>query len=342
MGLKGFLLSAAFVASLQGVHGSIFAESTPKVAAYLNGGGQGLATFCQNPNVDIIQLAFVDQLDTEPQSTSLSGIQGWEITQCQTQGKTILVSLGGATYHQADKNGGWSTPELASQMADKLWNKYGPGSNGQGPFGTAVIDGFDFDFEVPMTNLPAFTNRLITLKSQLTKPFYLTAAPQCQWPDKNLQTVLDTNMGAFDAIFVQFYNNQECGIGAGYQRRSQGPSARRSGLLGNFNLAHWLTLAGESNTETNSNFKVDAVTAPGSGGKSNKPKIFVGVPGGTAGTETPNSGYVDVNTLKQAIQAVTSTGSANFGGVSIWSLQVAVSNGNFLANVKSMLNSWTS
>lgn len=271
-----------------------------------------------------------------------SHINSWEITQCQSQGKTILVSLGGATYHQADKQGGWSTPELASQMADKLWNKYGPGSNGQGPFGTAVIDGFDFDFEVPMTNLPAFTNRLITLKSTLTKPFYLTAAPQCQWPDKNLQTVLDTNMGAFDAIFVQFYNNQECGIGAGYQRRSQGPTARRSGLLGNFNLAHWLTLASGSNTETNSNFKVDAVTAPGSGAKSNKPKIFVGVPGGTAGTETPNSGYVDVDTLKQAIQAVTSTGSANFGGVSIWSLQVAVSNGNFLANVKSMLNSWTS
>jgi hypothetical protein len=49
-----------------------------------------------------------------------------------------------------------------------------------------------------------------------------------------------------------------------------------------------------------------------------------------------------VNTLKQAIKAVTSTGSANFGGVSIWSLQVALSNGNFLANVKSMLNSWTS
>jgi hypothetical protein len=228
-------------------------------------------------------------------------------------------------------------------MADKLWNKYGPGANGQGPFGTAVIDGFDFDFEVPMSNLPAFTNRLITLKNSpgLKKPFYLTAAPQCQWPDKNLQTVLDSNMGAFDAIFVQFYNNPECGIGAGYQRRSQGPSARRSGLLGNFNLANWLTLASQSNGETNNNWRVDVATAPGSGAKSNKPKIFVGIPGGTAGTETPNSGYVDVNTLKQAIESVTANGHANFGGVSIWSLQVAISNGNFLANVKNVLKSWT-
>jgi chitinase len=227
-------------------------------------------------------------------------------------------------------------------MADKLWNKYGPGANGQGPWGTAVIDGFDFDFEVPMSNLPAFTNRLIALKNNagLKKPFYLTAAPQCQWPDKNLQTVLDSNMGAFDAIFVQFYNNQECGIGAGYQRRSQGPSARRSGLLGNFNLAHWLNLASQSSGPVNNNYNLAVTTAPGSGGKSNKPKIFVGVPGGTAGTETPNSGYVDANILKQAIESVTAVGNANFGGVSIWSLQVAMSNGNFLANVKSILTSW--
>lgn len=275
---------------------------------------------------------------------SLLNVNSWEITQCQSQGKTILVSLGGATYHQADRQGGWSTPDLASQMADKLWNKYGPGASasGQGPWGTAVIDGFDFDFEVPMTNLPAFTNRLIALKNNagLKKPFYLTAAPQCQWPDKNLQTVLDSNMGAFDAIFVQFYNNQECGIGAGYQRRSQGPSARRSGLLGNFNLAQWLNLASQSSDPATNNYNLAVTTAPGSGGKSNKPKIFVGVPGGTAGTETPNSGYVDANTLKQAIESVTSAGHANFGGVSIWSLQVAMSNGNFLANVKSILTSW--
>lgn len=278
-----------------------------------------------------------------PSMVSFSHLRSWEITQCQSQGKTILLSLGGATYHQSDRNGGWSTADLATQMADKLWNKYGPGANGQGPFGTAIVDGFDFDFEVPMTNLPAFTNRLITLKSNpaLKKPFYLTAAPQCQWPDKNLQTVLDTNMGAFDAIFVQFYNNQECGIGAGYQRRSQGPSARRSGLAGNFNLAQWLGLASQSSGGTGGDFHVDAVaTAPGSGAKSNKPKIFVGVPGGIAGTDSPHSGYVDPSTLKQAIESVASMGHANFGGVSIWSAQVAISNGDFLTKVRSILKSY--
>ncbi|KAJ5153214.1 class III chitinase [Penicillium canariense] len=327
MGFKNFLFPMALLASLQGVDASVFEETTPKIAAYLStklckfgpaeekdqydldGGGQGITTFCQNQNIDIIQLAFVNELRGEPQALSLSGIQGWEITQCQKQGKTILLSLGGESY----KEGGWSTTTEAQRMADALWKKFGPGVETmiQRPFGDAIIDG----------------------TAGLNKPFYLTAAPQCQWPHKNLQTVLDSNMGVFDAIFVQFYNNQECGIGAGYRRRSAGPSARRSGLLGNFNLAQWLNLAATSNKGVSV-----AVTTKSGSTLSSKPKIYVGVPGSELGTSTPKNGYVNPDTLKQAIESVSFEKNEYFGGVSIWSAQFATQNADFLPGVKSVLN----
>uniref|UniRef100_A0A7N0U773 GH18 domain-containing protein n=1 Tax=Kalanchoe fedtschenkoi TaxID=63787 RepID=A0A7N0U773_KALFE len=37
---------------------------------------------------------------------------------------------------------------------------------------------------------------------------YLSAAPQCVFPDENLKTAIDTNL--FDYVWVQFYNNPGC------------------------------------------------------------------------------------------------------------------------------------
>uniref|UniRef100_A0A803L9B9 chitinase n=1 Tax=Chenopodium quinoa TaxID=63459 RepID=A0A803L9B9_CHEQI len=53
----------------------------------------------------------------------------------------------------------------------------------------AVLDGIDFDIESG-------------------KKVYLSAAPQCPFPDHKLNGALHT--GLFDYVWIQFYNNPSC------------------------------------------------------------------------------------------------------------------------------------
>lgn len=130
---------------------------------------------------------------------------GEDIKTCQQQyGKKILLSIGGATYTE----GGFASAIEATTAADNIWQMFGPQNASQAtsnvslsatiarrqhyhsphlkrqstvlrPFGDAVLDGFDFDFESPVTNVVPFAARLRTLMDQdSTKQHYLTAAPQ--------------------------------------------------------------------------------------------------------------------------------------------------------------------
>ena len=103
---------------------------------------------------------------------------------CQkTYGKQILVSVGGATYTE----GGFSSSSAAVAGANSLWATFGPvqsGSSALRPFGTSVVDGFDFDFEAGVSNMVPFANQLRSLmNAETSKKFLLTAAPQCPYPD---------------------------------------------------------------------------------------------------------------------------------------------------------------
>lgn len=64
-----------------------------------------------------------------------------DIKTCQsTYGKTIMLSVGGATYTE----GGFSSSSAASTAADTIWAMFGlkqSGSSVNRPFGTAVVDG---------------------------------------------------------------------------------------------------------------------------------------------------------------------------------------------------------
>ena len=66
---------------------------------------------------------------------------GADITLCQQKyGKTILLSVGGATYTEA----GFASEDAATAAAEKLWAMFGPqqyGSSVLRPFGNAIIDG---------------------------------------------------------------------------------------------------------------------------------------------------------------------------------------------------------
>lgn len=191
---------------------------------------QSLATYCANSDLDVIPMAFLDLINGpggEPEinfansgnaCTTFDGTAllncpqiGDDIKTCQSQyGKTIMLSIGGATYSE----GGFTSSDAAVAGANNLWAIFGPvqsGSSAPRPFGDAVVDGFDFDFEANVNNMVPFANQLrLLMDADTSKQYYLSAAPQCPYPD-----AYDSSMtqGAvkFDFLNVQFYNNY-CGV----------------------------------------------------------------------------------------------------------------------------------
>ena len=62
------------------------------------------------------------------------------------------------------------------------------------------------DFEAPVSNMVPFTNQLRQLMDQDSKQRFLTAAPQCPYPDQADKEMLEGGT-SFDVIWVQVYNN---------------------------------------------------------------------------------------------------------------------------------------
>uniref|UniRef100_A0ACD5VG20 Uncharacterized protein n=1 Tax=Avena sativa TaxID=4498 RepID=A0ACD5VG20_AVESA len=127
-----------------------------------------------------------------------------DITTCQSVGVKVLLSLGGGAGSY-----GLSSTTDAQSVATYLWGNYLGGNSSSRPLGHAVLDGIDFDIE---TGESAHYDELATFLSQYSargkKKVYLTAAPQCPYPDASLAPALKT--GLFDNVWVQFYNNPEC------------------------------------------------------------------------------------------------------------------------------------
>lgn len=72
-----------------------------------------------------------------------------DIPICQAAGKTVLLSLGGASPNTQKI----LSEQSAIDFADFLWGAFGPvtekwtAANGPRPFRDVVVDGFDFDIE---------------------------------------------------------------------------------------------------------------------------------------------------------------------------------------------------
>lgn len=128
---------------------------------------QRLSHFCQETELDIINLSFItgypssvggwpgsnfgNQCDgtVYPGSQLLSGChQIWEdIPVCKAMGKTVMLSIGGATATQA-----LTSDDEAVWFADFLWYSFGPQNelytnSYPRPFLDNSVDGFDFDIE---------------------------------------------------------------------------------------------------------------------------------------------------------------------------------------------------
>ncbi|XP_039687074.1 acidic endochitinase [Medicago truncatula] len=130
------------------------------------------------------------------------------IKNCQMKRIKVLLSIGGA-----DGEYGLGSTDDAKNVSDYLWNKFLGGNSSSRPFGDAILDGIDFDIE---KNSKGKQNqqhweelaRFLKSRNTSTQNVYLSAAPQCPYPDGELGVALET--GVFDYVWIQFYNNPEC------------------------------------------------------------------------------------------------------------------------------------
>ncbi|KAI1349288.1 putative class III chitinase [Xylaria sp. FL0043] len=314
--------SLASIASVLALAPSAFASFSPTatndISVYWGQNSAGgantqdrLQTYCDDNGINIINISFLVGIKTPSvnfasatdKCTAISGTSLFscpeieeDIKYCQGQGKTILLSIGGATYSE----GGFTDEASATAAAQNVWDLFGSNTAASNrPFGSAVVDGFDFDLESSVQNFVPFASTLRSLMdADSSKTYYLSAAPQCVYPDAALNSLLDGAI-SFDWINIQFYNNF-CGV-----INFSNPNAW------NFNV--WDDWA--KNTSKNPNVKV-----------------LIGVPANTGA----GGGYVDATTLGSIIQDTKSKYSS-FGGVMMWDMSQLYENSGFLDSVRASL-----
>jgi chitinase len=141
------------------------------------------------------------------------------IAACHKAGKRVLLSIGeGDPGLQADTSG-----TVGEQAAQSTWDLYLGGKGTGRPFPGQSIDGIDLAFVVPQNEAPSvgfvrFAARLRELMNQSGAKYYLTGRPECAYPDPSLGpgmgTVLGDALGAFDALFVEYFYDPRCSYSA--------------------------------------------------------------------------------------------------------------------------------
>lgn len=120
-------------------------------------------------------------------------------------GKKILLSYGGDAAPEIS----FASEDDAKLGAELMWKTYGPPTNDlsiKRPFGSASVDGFDFDIEkVPGKGAVTFIKQL---RNSMPPNKYLTATPMCARTNNVMETIL--NEISFNMTFVMFYNDQQC------------------------------------------------------------------------------------------------------------------------------------
>ncbi|KAJ2506421.1 Chitinase 2, partial [Coemansia sp. RSA 2049] len=113
----------------------------------------------------------------------------------------------------------------AATFSKQVWDLFMEGSSDIRPFDDAVIDGVDLDIEQgSQMNLIEFANNMNQLYKTGSKKYYLTAAPQCPYPDANLGTLLaQTHV---DMAFIHFANkDMKLYVGATAGQNAGNPSS---------------------------------------------------------------------------------------------------------------------
>lgn len=179
-----------------------------------NGNEGTLRETCATGNYDYVILAFLATFGNgqtpminlaghcDPYSNGCTGLSS-DIESCQAEGVKVILSLGGAA-------GSYSLTSTADarSVATYLWNNFLGGQSSSRPLGAAVLDGIDFDIEGGTNQHWGELARFLSAYSSQGKKVYITAAPQCPFPDAWIGDALKT--GVFDNVWVQFYNNPPC------------------------------------------------------------------------------------------------------------------------------------
>ncbi|KAB2598714.1 hevamine-A-like [Pyrus ussuriensis x Pyrus communis] len=117
-------------------------------------------------------------------------------------GQTPAINLAGHCDPTTDE-----CTKLSPEINCNLWNFLG-GHSSSRPLGAAVLDGIYFDIEGGTDQHWDDLAKYLSGYSKRGKKVYLTAAPQCPFPDAWVGNALKT--GLFDNVWVQFYNNPPC------------------------------------------------------------------------------------------------------------------------------------
>ncbi|KAJ7832605.1 glycoside hydrolase family 18 protein, partial [Mycena leptocephala] len=180
---------------------------------------QTISNYCQDTVINVIPIAFVNSFIGGVPNLNLGNASSFPhgtcndngasgncqslaagIQACQAAGKLVTLSLGGGGTTGAV----FSSDSDAKNFATTIWNNFLGGSSSHRPFGSAVLDGVDLDIESGSdTGFAAFATQIRALSAGASKHYYLTAAPQCHFPDAFDQSAINTV--GFDAIYVQFY-----------------------------------------------------------------------------------------------------------------------------------------
>ncbi|KAG1863174.1 glycoside hydrolase family 18 protein [Suillus subalutaceus] len=247
---------------------------------------QPISYYCNDTVINTLPIAFLDEFYSTGNLPSINlanartnllncSFLASDIEYCQAAGKIVTMSLGGATG-----SAGFTNDTEAAAYAQIIWDLFLGGSSTTRPFGSAVLDGIDMDIEGgTQTGFVSFLTALRTLMDGGSKPYYITAAPQCPYPDAYIGTTLDEF--GFDAVYVQFYNNY-C-------------------ELTNYNDTN------DWDFSTWANWAETASPNP-------DVKVYIGAP---ASSSAAGSGYVSPSTFTTIIQQ-TMAEYSSFGGVMLW------------------------
>ncbi|XP_009757784.1 cysteine-rich receptor-like protein kinase 10 isoform X1 [Nicotiana sylvestris] len=179
-----------------------------------NGNEATLNETCASGRYSYVNLAFLNKFGNgQTPEINLAGhcnpagdgcaAVGPELKLCQNLGVKVMLSIGGGVGNYS-----LASREDAKIFARYLWNTFLGGNSSFRPLGSAVLDGIDFDIELGSSLYYDDLAKYLKDYGKIGKKVYLTAAPQCPFPDSLLGTALNT--GLFDNVWVQFYNNPPC------------------------------------------------------------------------------------------------------------------------------------
>ena len=238
-----------------------------------------------------------------------------EIGPCQTAGKKIFISIGGDTKSSGLPDVQFQSQSEAVAFANQLWQIFGPydpSYTGPRPFGTASVDGFDFDIE--SGNGAYFVDVANTLRSKFSsdpsgKTYQLSAAPQCLTNDIMAPMI----QGAyFDYVWVQYYNTAQCSARAYFDQNDNGAT------IG------WDTWSAALKNSANPNVP-----------------LFLGLPGSPDAAPSEPQDYLSIAEATTLINKYACSGNypnPQFGGVMLYDATYALNNNNYGASIKAALS----